>query len=137
MSVLIQFADNIDAADAWRFNMPVGSQVAETTDPSNVDQPQAVPADMPRFRTEDRTPGFKLAITRIMRLAGDGFGGTFGLPHGPRQGGPRLRRVIATPPGPIQSERSIGPAGMPAGLVPTRPGYESWLEAGPDSYVGS
>jgi hypothetical protein len=127
MIILSQFADLTGVADAWRFNMPVGSIRAEQTEPALVSQMQAT--QPMEFRKEVRTPGFKLVLDRIVRL-----GGWFGTPaSGPPQSSARLRRVIPQPRGPIQSERAV--TRMAAGLVPTRPGYEQFLDAGPDSYL--
>lgn len=125
-ATLIQHADLTDSADAWRFNMPVGGLMRENTDPTLISQDQATRP--PTFRTADISAGFKLALARLFRT-----GGTFSIPHGPRQSSPRLRRVVSTPPGPIRTSRAVEYTAMAPGLVPTRPAYETWTAG--DSYL--
>lgn len=126
MILLAGQTDLIDVADAWRYNMPVGSMRPEDTDPALVGQPQA--AQPPEFRREVRTPGFKLALDRIFRL-----GGNRGTPHGPPQNSPRLHAVRPQLDGPHRADRVV--ARMPAGLIPTAPAYEGFLSGNVDDFL--
>lgn len=125
--ILASFVDLTDSADAWRFELPVGSMNPEHTNPALAHQGQA--ETPPIFQRPIMGAGFKLALDRIMR-----FGGVRTPPRGPAQNSPRLRRRLQSRPGAIQSNRTIHR--MPAGLVPTSPAYESFLDAAPDDYIG-
>jgi hypothetical protein len=125
--VLASAVDMIGNADAWTYHLSPGALREENTRPAMMGQ---VPAVQPMtFRAEDRSPGFKLAVDRIMRL-----GGIRGTPRGPSlSSSPRLRRRIPNPPGPIGSNRSV--QDMAAGLIPNTPTYELFLRGGSDTYV--
>lgn len=125
-AILVATADLTNNADAWRLDYPshVGTLQPEATRPVITGQnPAETP---PVFHPYEALAGFKLAVYRILRL-----GGNMGVPSGPSTFGPRLRRQI---PGGYDPDVTVRVASMPAGLVPTRPVWESYLE-GTDPYL--
>lgn len=125
--ILATFVDLTDSADAWRYSMPVGSMRPEHTSPALTHQAQA--ETPPIFQRPVYGAGFKLALDRLMR-----FGGSRTPPKGPSLNSPRLRRRLQARPGAIRADRVVHR--MPAGLVPTAPAYEGFLDASPDDYLG-
>jgi hypothetical protein len=116
-------ADLTESADAYRFDLHPGGMTDESAyGPAIVTQ--RAPTQPPEFQRAILTPGFSIAVDKIRWLRG-----FFGRPpEGAPRSAPRIKAWRPDAVGPVDSRRATGVNDIPAGLVPTTPGYEMFQQ---------